>query len=106
MNDYLSKRDGLDMLNLEYQDPTEYAKWEKERKKQELNAQLYELQCSAPVEDVDDLLWKYEEYNPTFEDNILYINQPVNMRRFLTLKKDALKCGIDNIVIEVLNGGY
>lgn len=103
---YIRKSDGLNLLDLDYQDPAELAKQEREREQRELNKKLYELQCGAPVEDIDDLLWKYEEYNPKIEDNTLYINKPVRMKRFMTLKKDATKCGIDNIRIEVLNANY
>ena len=62
---------------------------------------MYELQCSAPVEDIDDLIWKYEEYDITVENNTLYSIIPINIRRFMTMKKDAAKCGIENIVVKV-----
>jgi hypothetical protein len=102
MDTYLSKNDGLEMLYENYQDPKEFSRQEKIRLQKELDAKLYDLQCSAPVEDIDDLVWKYEEYNVYVENNTLYASKPVNMRRFMTLRRDASKCGIDNIVIEVL----
>jgi len=102
MDTYLRKDDGLDMLYKDYQDPSEFAKQERERQERELEIKLYELQCSAPVEDIEDLLWKYEEYAIKVEDDTIHINKPINIHRFMTLKRDALKCGINNIIIEVI----
>ena len=72
----------------------------KEQEQRELEEKLYNLQCSAPVEDIDDLLWKYEEYNIKIIDDTVIINQPVNYKRFLTLKKDMTKLGLTNVIVD------
>jgi hypothetical protein len=72
----------------------------KEQEQRELEEKLYNLQCSAPVEDIDDLLWKYEEYNIKVIDDTVKINQPINYKRFLTLKKDMTKLGLTNVIVD------
>ncbi len=101
MDDYLGKYDGVQDMNLDSVDIATIMKQNKEQEHRELEEKLYNLQCSAPVEDIDDLLWKYEEYNIKYINNRIVINQPVAYKRFLTLKKDMKKLGITNILIDV-----
>ena len=48
-----------------------------------------------------DLLWKYEEYNIKYTNDTLVINQPVDYKRFLTLKKDMEKLGLENLIVDI-----
>ena len=72
----------------------------KEQEQRELEEKLYNLQCSAPVRDIDDLLWKYEEYNIKVLEDVVIINQPVAYKRFLTLKKDMTKLGLTKVIVD------
>lgn len=101
-NNYLRKYDGLELAHSKHIDPSEYAKEEKRRKEQELEERLYRLQCAANVEDIDDLLWKYEDCNLKVQDNKVHISKSMDIKRFMTLKKDARKCNIEDIIMEVL----
>lgn len=100
MDDYLGKYDGVQDMNLDSVDIATIMKQNKEQEQRELEEKLYNLQCSAPVNDIDDLLWKYEEYNIKLIDDTVIINQPVNYKRFLTLKKDMAKLKLTNVIID------
>lgn len=100
MDNYLGKYDGVQDMNLDSVDIATMMKQNKEQEQRELEEKLYNLQCSAPVNDIDDLLWKYEEYNIKLIDDTVIINQPVNYKRFLTLKKDMIKLKLTNVIID------
>lgn len=102
MKEYLGKYDGVEFMDFLTDDIAEMVKKNKEQEQRELEDRLYKLQCSAPVKDIDDLLWKYEEYNIKLVDDTIVINQPMISKRFLTLKKDMKKLGIKNLIIDTL----
>lgn len=65
----------------------------------EINDVLYSIQCSIPVTVLEDLLWKYEEYDLEVRENVVIVYGTIPMKRFITLKQDIKKLGYKELVV-------
>ena len=66
---------------------------ERERERQQ--------RLNTPIYSVEDIHWKYAEYNLSINDKTLKITTPMEVNTFVKLKRDALQLGFDNIIMEV-----
>ena len=56
---------------------------------------------NTPTLRLDDLAWKYQEYNFEIKDNTLFIKSPIEVENFIKLKTDAFRFGVKDIKVEV-----
>lgn len=98
---YLSKKPDGEIKTRGYEDVLQEIKKMAQQQEEVEKERERIKRLNTPALRLDDLAWKYQEYNFEIKDNTLYIKCPIEVENFIKMKIDALRFGIKDIKVEV-----